>query len=180
MSHQICRFLLVLSSAGLSLSSPAFNNWKEDILVKFLNWILYWPLRIYCRPRLTCRRLVEQEACLQRSRRGDWWICYAAVHDLVWKFSADTLISDIIIYLTVDVRLSHLFDYVPIIGLPWYFNTLFPMITACNVSSFKVVGQRSRSQGSKLSRFGPTERNRFRIITRVWIDVSQWNLRDSF
>ena len=49
----------------------AFNNWKEDILVKFLNWILYWPLYIYCRPRLTCRRLVEQEACLQRSRRGD-------------------------------------------------------------------------------------------------------------
>ena len=104
MSHQICRFLLVLSSAGLSLSSPACNNWKEDILVKFLNWILYWPLYIYCRPRLTCRRLVEQEACLQRSRRGDWWICYAAVHDLVWKFSADTLISYIIIYLTVDVR----------------------------------------------------------------------------
>ena len=138
MSHQICRFLLVLSSAGLSLSSPAFNNWKEDILVKFLNWILYWPLRIYCRSRLTCRRLVEQEACLQRSRRGDWWICYAAVHDLVWKFSADTLISYIIIYLLrlMSVRICYehiqglLFrsfaDYSCsiVFQILWYINTL--------------------------------------------------------
>ena len=50
----------------------------------------------------------------------------------------------------LSVRPSQLFDYVPMIECSWYFNTLFRMITACNLPNFEVVGQRARSRGSKL------------------------------
>ena len=56
------------------------------------------------------------------------------------KFSEDVRLS---------VRLSHLFDYVPIIVSSWNFQELLPMTKVRSMQNVKVRGQRSRSQRSR-------------------------------
>ena len=46
----------------------------------------------------------------------------------------------------LSVRLSHLFDYVPIIVSSWNFQELLPMTKIRSTHKVKVRGQRSRSQ----------------------------------
>ena len=48
-----------------------------------------------------------------------------------------------------SVCLSHLFDYVPIIGSSWNFQELLPMTKVRSMQKVKVRGQRSRSQRSQ-------------------------------
>ena len=48
-----------------------------------------------------------------------------------------------------SVRLSHLFDYVPIILSSWNFQELLPMTKVRSMQKVKVRGQRSRSQRSQ-------------------------------
>ena len=48
-----------------------------------------------------------------------------------------------------SVRLSHLFDYVPIIVSSWNFQELIPMTKVRSMQKVKVRGQRSRSQRSQ-------------------------------
>ena len=48
-----------------------------------------------------------------------------------------------------SVRLSHLFDYVPIIVSSWNFQELLPMTKVRSMQKVKVRGQRSRSQRSQ-------------------------------
>ena len=48
-----------------------------------------------------------------------------------------------------SVRLSHLFDYVPIIVSLWNFQELLPMTKVRSMQKVKVRGQRSRSQRSQ-------------------------------
>ena len=56
------------------------------------------------------------------------------------KFSEDVRLS---------VRLSHLFDYVPIILSSWNFQELLPVTKVTSMQKVKVRGQRSRSQRSQ-------------------------------
>ena len=49
----------------------------------------------------------------------------------------------------LSVRLSHLFDYVPIIGSSWNFQELLLMTKVRSMQKVKVRGQRSRSQRSQ-------------------------------
>ena len=49
----------------------------------------------------------------------------------------------------LSVRLSHLFDYVPIIVSSWNFQELLPMTKVRSMQNVKVRGQRSRSQRSR-------------------------------
>ena len=48
-----------------------------------------------------------------------------------------------------SVRLSHLFDYVPIIVSSWNFQELLPVTEVMSMQKVKVRGQRSRSQRSQ-------------------------------
>ena len=48
-----------------------------------------------------------------------------------------------------SVRLSHLFDYVPIIVSSWNFEELLPMTKVRSMQTVKVRGQRWRSQRSQ-------------------------------
>ena len=49
----------------------------------------------------------------------------------------------------LSVRLSHLFDYVPIIVSSWNFQELLPATKVTSMQKVKVRGQRSRSQRSQ-------------------------------
>ena len=49
----------------------------------------------------------------------------------------------------LSVRLSHLFDYVPIIVASWHFQELLPMTKVRSMQRVKVRGQSSRSQRSQ-------------------------------
>ena len=49
----------------------------------------------------------------------------------------------------LSVRLSHLFDYVPIILSSWNFQELLPVTKVTSMQKVKVRGQRSRSQRSQ-------------------------------
>ena len=49
----------------------------------------------------------------------------------------------------LSVRLSHLFDYVPIILSSWNFQELLPVTKVTSMQKVKVRGQRSRSQRSR-------------------------------
>ena len=49
----------------------------------------------------------------------------------------------------LSVRLSHLFDYVPIIVSSWNFQELLPVTKVTSMQKVKVRGQRSRSQRSQ-------------------------------
>ena len=49
----------------------------------------------------------------------------------------------------LSVRLSHLFDYVPIIVSSWNFQELSPRTRVRSMQKVKVRGQRSRSQRSR-------------------------------
>ena len=66
-----------------------------------------------------------------------------------------------------SVRLSHLFDFVPIIVSSWKFQELLPMTRLRSMQKVKARGQRPRSQR--------TQSNRFRTVTPVWIHIWWWN-----
>ena len=68
-----------------------------------------------------------------------------------------------------SVRLSHLFDYVPIIVSSWNFQELLPM-TKSDVHA-KGQGQRSKVKVTEVT----TQLYRFRTVTPVWIPIWWWN-----
>ena len=73
------------------------------------------------------------------------------------KFSEDVRLS---------VRLSHLFDYVPIIVSSWNFQELSHWSRVRSMQKVKVKGQGHRGHD-------PTFR--FRTVTPVWIHIWWWN-----
>ena len=72
------------------------------------------------------------------------------------------------LWMVFSVRLSHLFDYVPIIVSSWNFQELSHWTRVRSMQKFKVRGQRSRSQRSR-------QTFRFRTVTPVWIHIWWWN-----
>ena len=81
---------------------------------------------------------------------NDWWhinweiTFLAATKQLYEWFSPSVCLS-----VCLSVRLSHLFDYVPIIVSSWNFQELLPVTKVTSVQKVKVRGQRSRSQRSQ-------------------------------
>ena len=73
----------------------------------------------------------------QIAYRNRWMICEV--------FSCDQAA----LWMVQSVRLSHLFDYVPIILSSWNFHKLLPVTKVTSVQKVKVRGQRSRSQRSQ-------------------------------
>ena len=68
----------------------------------------------------------------------------AATKQLYEWFSPSVRLS-----VCLSVRLSHLFDYVPIIISSWNFQELLPVTKVTSMQKVKVRGQRSRSQRSQ-------------------------------
>ena len=76
---------------------------------------------------------------------------------LIWKIYINIFIYKLIIFscdqaalwLVFSVRLSHLFDYVPIIVSSWNFQKLSLGTRVRSMQKVKVRGQRSRSQRSR-------------------------------
>ena len=73
---------------------------------------------------------------------------------VAWKrcpivFSCDQAALQMVFSVRLSVRLSHLFDYVPIIVSSWNFQELLPMTKVRSMQKVKVRGQRSRSQRSQ-------------------------------
>ena len=64
-------------------------------------------------------------------------------------FSCDQAALQMVFSDCRSVRLSHLFDYVPIIVSSWNFQELLPMTKMRSMQKVKVRGQRSRSQRSQ-------------------------------
>ena len=64
-------------------------------------------------------------------------------------FSCDQAALQMVFSVCPSVRLSHLFDYVPIIISSWNFQELLPMTKIRSMQKVKVRGQRSRSQRSQ-------------------------------
>ena len=65
-----------------------------------------------------------------------------------------------------SVRLSHLFDYVPIIVSSWNFQELSHWTRARSMQKVKVKGQGHRGHDPNF---------RFRTVTPVWIHIWWWN-----
>ena len=67
-----------------------------------------------------------------------------------------------------SVRLSHLFDYVPIIVSSWNFQELshWTRVRSCKRSRSEVKGQGHRGHDPNF---------RFRTVTPVWIHIWWWN-----
>ena len=76
-----------------------------------------------------------------------------STHKCQWRgalfFSCDQTALQMVFSVCPSVRLSHLFDYVPIIVSSWNFLELLPMTTVKSMQKVKVRGQRSRSQRSR-------------------------------
>ena len=64
-------------------------------------------------------------------------------------FSCDHAALQMVFSACLSVRLSHLFDYVPIIISSWNFQELLPMTKVRSMQKVKVRGQRSRSLRSQ-------------------------------
>ena len=86
-----------------------------------------------------------------------------------WCFSCDQAPLRTLISVCLSLRLSHLFDNVPLIVGCWSFQELLPMTDVFR-QKVKVRGQRSRSQRSwpHWAVFG-------RIVIPVWIHILRWN-----
>ena len=65
-------------------------------------------------------------------------------------FSCDQAALRKLISAYLSVRVSHLFDNVPVIVSPWTFQELLPLTDTMSMQEVKVRGQRSRSQRSWL------------------------------
>ena len=65
-----------------------------------------------------------------------------------------------------SVRLSHLFDYVPIIVSSWNFQELSHWTRVRSMQKVKVRGQGHRGHDPNF---------RFRTVTPVWIHIWWWN-----
>ena len=81
--------------------------------------------------------------------------CYTTVHPkkcahssciVAYVFSCDQAALQMVFSVCPSVRLSHLFDYVPIIVSSWNFLELLPMTKVRSMQKAKVRGQRSRSR----------------------------------
>ena len=77
-----------------------------------------------------------------QGERGNQFL--AATKQLYEWFSPSVRLS-----VCLSVRLSHLFDYVPIIVSSWNFQELLPVTKVTSMQKVKVRGQRSRSQRSQ-------------------------------
>ena len=88
-----------------------------------------------------------------------WWQCPTSMAWPLWPpwmvssaglvFSCDQAALQMVFSVRLSVRLSHLFDYVPIIVSSWNFQELLPMTKVRSMQKVKVRGQRSRSQRSQ-------------------------------
>ena len=73
-------------------------------------------------------------------------VTYSFLAFLKSIFSCDQAALQMVFSVRLSVRLSHLFDYVPIIVSLWNFQELLPMTKVRSMQKVKVRGQRSRSQ----------------------------------
>ena len=78
-----------------------------------------------------------------------WWAFNFTSHEVHSIFSCDQAALQMVFSVCPSVRLSHLFDYVPIIVSSWNFQELLPMTKVRSMQKVKVRDQRSRSQRSQ-------------------------------
>ena len=106
-----------------------------------------------------------QTTYMTSKMRGDCWgtwlimlgfmdlgwprVCRRPTSVLFFFFSCDQAALQMVFSVRLSVRLSHLFDYVPIIVSSWNFQELLPMNKVRSMQKIKVRGQRSRSQRSQ-------------------------------
>ena len=108
-------------------------------------------------------QLISPWAKLHPFRRGQF-----QMHFREWEgiFSCDQAALQMVFSVRLSVRLSHLFDYVPIIVSSWNFQELLPMTKVRSMQNVKVKGQGHRGHDPNF---------RFRTVTPVWIQIWWWN-----
>ena len=97
-------------------------------------------------PRFDSVTTAKQGLTEQNKTKGD--LCFFSCDQAaLWMVFSVRL--SVRTYVRPSVRLSHLFDYVPIIVSSWNFQELSPMTRVRSMQKVKVRGQRSRSQRSR-------------------------------
>ena len=81
--------------------------------------------------------------------RGDTFQLYSQCLIFSCDQAALWMVFSVRLSVRPSVRLSHLFDYVPIIVSSWNFQELSPRTRVRSMQKVKVRGQRSRSQRSR-------------------------------
>ena len=122
--------LIVTVSDG---SEPRVSQWIRSYPLSWFKWGSYARSFFFSYMKKTKITLYEEDKKEEASMRcsllhGSW---------------------DQILRRCPSVRLSHLFDYVPIIVSSWNFQKLSPRTRVRSMQKVKVRGQRSRSQRSQ-------------------------------
>ena len=116
-----------------------------------LNWCFPTPLRRSTRDRFSLLRLNFHRLDII-IENNTWGLKALFLWKFVpWLFLAATkqLYEWYFLFVCPSVRLSHLFDYVPIIVSSWNFQELSPRTRVRSMQKVKVRGQRTRSQTSR-------------------------------
>ena len=92
--------------------------------------------------------------------------CYICFHFLA---ATKQLYEWYFLSVCLSVRLSHLFDYVPLIVSSWNFQELSPRTRVRSMQKVKLRGQRSRLQRSR------PNLTVSQTVTPVWIHIWWWN-----
>ena len=164
-------FCLVYSSISVRITSPLqwqWNNPEDDGSIdgcpnitkhnKTAKTVLivslcggWWWKYIYIYVRYNLDGLMQER---RNSNALAMELCQSCTNPSIWLsyviiFSCDQAALQMVFSVRLSVRLSHLFDYVPIIVSSWNFQELLPMTKVRSMQKVKVRGQRSRSQRSQ-------------------------------
>ena len=90
---------------------------------------------------------MSSEILLQTFNNGfkrlyGFFLTYWSLRDPNVIFSCDQAALQMVFSVRLSVRLSHLFDYVPIMVSSWNFQELLPMTKVRSMQKVKVRGQR--------------------------------------
>ena len=140
----LCRLLLSWSVGFVHPSVPeetVLVVWYQSDLLIYSS-VGYVTDHIYTGEII---RAVQPHSCAKVSE-----VTWAIFVKITWSHWERTFSCDqAALWMVFSVRLSHLFDYVPIIVLSWNFQGLSPRTRVRSMQNVKVRDQRSKSQRSQ-------------------------------
>ena len=146
---------LAVAPAAALMLPKCHNNWKTvnpDLSPSIVYEVWRWD--DLCGVE-TIPMSPEKKSRVNRDKTGgpvcqhDVDGCIMYLINMYTVFSCDQAALQMVFSVRLSVRLSHLFDYVPIIVSSLNFQELLPMTKVRSMQKVKVRGQRSRSQRSQ-------------------------------
>ena len=137
----LCCVIRILWKYNMYLTAP-FRFRRDSIVLASLNRNYPFPIVVFY-----FRGVVDEVNVPVIAVSYISWIifsCDQAALQMVFSVCLSVCLS-----VRPSVRLSHLFDYVPIIVSSWNFQELLPVTEVTSMQKVKVRGQRSRSQRSQ-------------------------------